>query len=182
MGSVFSKDEDDKKCNFIEDVVLLGFPHIGKHGGNKSYDIFTEISPYVNDICNIITVVLTKPYFNFSIYANSPINIKQKIIKALIDMVSTLGIAATASQYSLSHKNELIGLIKGICLTIFSFIIPELILNPILHKIKKNYLKFIVAIVIIYLLDFTSNIIFCIFLSNYTNPSKAHGESKLTHI
>lgn len=181
MGSVFSKDEDDKKkCNFIKDVVLLEFPHIGKHGGTKSYDIFTEILPYINEIFNIITVTITKPYFNFSIYAHSPVNIKQKIIKVLIDMISTFGIVATASQYSFEYNNEIIGLIKGVCLTIFGFFIPELILNPILHKIKKNYLKFIVAIVILYLLDFISNIIFCIFLSNYTNPSEDTTETNLT--
>ena len=35
----------------------------------------------------------------------------------------------------------------------------------ILKKIKKNYLKFIVGIIIVYLLDFTANLMYCIFLS-----------------
>ena len=158
---------DKNKCNFVNDILLLGISEVGKDNGNKSYDIFTEVSPYINDIFNIITLTITKPYFNFNIYAHSPKNLKEKIIKVIIDMVSTFGIAATASQYSAKYNNELIGLVKGMCLTLFGFFFPDLILNPILKLVKYNLVKFILGIFVIFMLDFLSNIVFCIFISNY---------------
>ena len=164
MG-IFDKDDVKKCSSFTKDVAALGFGDI-----ENAYDAFAEIAPYINEISNIITCSITKPYFNFSIYPHEPSNFKKKILKDLIDMVAIFGIASNASKYG-KKDGEFSGLIKGIIITIFSFLIPNLIMYHILKKIKKNYLKFIVGIIIVYLLDFTANLMYCIFLSRPNSDS-----------
>ena len=147
-------------CDVVKDIVLLGYPNI-----KDGYDLFALLSPYTNELLNIITITITKPYFKFSIYPHEPTNFKQKLLRDVIDLVAIFGIIANASKDG-EKQGERSGLISGIIMTIFGFFIPNIIMYALLKKVKKNYMKFIVGILVIYILDVCANLTYCLHLCN----------------
>ena len=55
------------RCNYKDDVIFLGYSHI-----KTNYDIYAAFMPFINEILNLITLTITKPYYNFEIYPHHP--------------------------------------------------------------------------------------------------------------
>ena len=150
-----------KKCsNFVKDILFLQFPNV-----ESPYDVFCIIAPYINEITNVITICITKPYYNISLYPHYSNNFKRNLIKMCIDVIAIFGISANASKYGETY-NKIAGLIKGIILSMFSFFIPNLFLRPFLENFSSNHLKFLFGLLFIYLMDFMVNLLMCSILNN----------------
>jgi len=139
----------------MEDVVQLGWGHI-----STPFDAYAAGMPFINEILNILTITISKPYFKVLLYPHSPISFNQNILKAFIDMLAITGIVANSAKYSASHSID-VGLMKGILLSIFTFFIPNLFLGELLDMFKNKLAQIVVGIICIYLLDFTVNYLNC---------------------
>ena len=150
-----------KKCdNFAKDILLLKFPYV-----KSGYDVFCIIAPYINEITNVITIAITKPLYNISIYPHYSNSFKRNVMKMCIDVLAIFGISANASKYG-EEYNKITGLTKGIILSIFSFFIPNLFLRSFLKKFKSNYFKLLFGFLFIYGMDFMVNLLMCSILNN----------------
>ena len=75
--------------------MLIGYSHI-----KTKYDIYGKLMSFINEILNLITLTITKPYYNFEIYPHHPKTLNQDILKSIIDMLAITGIVANAAKYS----------------------------------------------------------------------------------
>lgn len=112
------------------------------------------ILPFINEIANILTLA---GITNIYIHNAKGYNLINKII---IDAIALLSIIWNSIYTSHKHKSVLLGLIKGLILLIFGFIIPNTFmhnminhLHTILHlNYSTNSILFIGFIIIIILL------------------------------
>ena len=109
-----------KDCNFYNDILLLGFKK------NKTYfDIYSSLLPFINEILNLLTLTIFKPYFNIELYPHHPKNLKQDIIKGIIDTLAISGIVASSIKYSVGN-DRISGFVRGTLYSIFTFFIPNI--------------------------------------------------------
>lgn len=132
--------------NFVEDVLLLGVNKID--GG---YGLYAALMPFINEIMNLLTLTIFKPYFGFEIYPHHPKTTKEGILKTVIDTLAITGIVANASHYG-GHYSRDIGFVKGTLYAFFTFLIPNLFMNSVLTS-KSHMMNLFLGIVFIYILD-----------------------------
>lgn len=128
---------------------------------------YSRIMPYINEISNLLTITLFKPYFNFELYPHSTNTIIQIIKKNIIDLLALSGIVTNIVKET-DNENPQDGILIGILYIIFSFVVPNLFMGPLLNiasKIfkNKNYInltKFSFGIIFIILIEITVNAIF----------------------
>lgn len=136
------------KPDFIKDVIFLGI-----HRLDDIYAIYAAIMPYFNEIMNLLTITFFKPVFGIKLFYHFTTNFHEIMVNSIITLFSISGIVAnatkTASQYTKTK-----GLLVGISFTVFSFLIPNMFMYNVIKFFKGNYLlKFIVGLILIYILD-----------------------------
>ena len=149
------------RCNYKNDVVFLGYSHI-----KTKYDMYAALMPFINEILNLVTLTITKPYYNFEIYPHHPKTMLQDILKTTIDMLAVTGIVANAAKYSKLYSINM-GFVKGSLYALFTFLIPNLFMLNVLDISKTPMVRFIIGIIFIYLLDLSVNYLSCMYL-DYT--------------
>jgi len=153
------------KQSFKEDVLYLGIRTMDGY-----YDLYALIMPFINEILNMLTLTILKPYFNLELYPDTPTTRKEEFLKTFIDMLAITGIAANASKYGILHGREL-GMLKGSLYAFFTFFIPNLFMARVL-RYKSNVVNLAIGIIFIYLLDFTVNAITYLYVE-YTTKNKS---------
>jgi len=133
---------------FIIDSLFLDI-----HNIHDYFDIYCAIIPFINEILNLLTICIFYPYFNYNLYPHFPISNAENIRKSIFDTVAVTGIVANASNYGDKYPGKMIGFVKGILYSILTFFLPNLFLYNILKKFKNLISKFIIGILIIYILD-----------------------------
>ena len=116
---------------------------------------FNMIAPFFNEISNVLT--LSKV---LNLYPHLPGNKLGELKKMFFDLVALLGIISNVATYT-SKYNYSVGLLKGVLLLIFTFLIPNLFMDEILSITKDNTTKLVFGLIIIYLLDLGVNVLFC---------------------
>lgn len=154
------------RCNYKNDVIFLGYSHI-----KTIYDLYASIMPFINEILNLITLTITKPYYNFEIYSHHPKTMNEDILKGIIDMLAITGIVANAVKYSKLYTMNM-GVVKGSLYALFTFLIPNLFMHNILNITKSHFVQFIIGIIFIYLLDVSVNYLSCMYIKYYENFKK----------
>ena len=155
-----------EKCNFINDVVKLGWGHI-----KTPLDVYAAGMPFINEILNLLTIAITKPYFKLILYPDYPINASQNILKGFIDMLAITGIVANSAKSAHTHSID-VGLVKGTLYAFFTFFLPNLFLEQLVNKFKNTGAKLLVGLLCIYLLDFSVNFFNCKYIE--LKERKAH--------
>jgi len=150
-------------CDYKDDVIFLGYKHI-----KTKYDIYAALMPFINEILNLITLTITKPYYNFEIYPHHPKTMNQDMLKSIIDMLAITGIVANAAKYSKLYSMNM-GFVKGSLYALFTFLIPNLFMHNILNITKSHLGQFIIGIIFIYLLDLSVNYLSCSYIKYYEN-------------
>ena len=148
----------DKCEKYVKDLKYVDEPLI------KNYSI---IMPYINEISNLLTITLFKPYFNFELYPHSTNTVMQIIKKNIIDLLALSGIV-TNSVKETDNENPQDGILMGILYIIFSFVVPNLFMRPLLNIANKifkkrayiNLTKFAFGSIFIILIELTVNAIF----------------------
>jgi hypothetical protein len=153
------------RCNYLNDVLFLGYSHI-----KTKYDIYAALMPFINEILNLVTLTITKPYYNFEIYPHHPKTMFQDLLKTSIDMLAVTGIVANAAKYGKLYSINM-GFVKGSLYALFTFLIPNLFMLNILDISKTPIIRFIIGIIFIYLLDLSVNYLSCMYL-DYMNREK----------
>ena len=132
---------------FIKEVVFLGIGKIDDY-----YEMYAAFMPFINELANLFTITLFKPYLGLNIYPHSVHNVYENFMKSFIDMLAITGIAANAAEYGTSYDRE-IGLVKGVLYAIFTFFIPNVYMDGLLKSFKYRWSKLLIGLVFIYLLD-----------------------------
>ena len=133
--------------NFVKKVLLLNIQSI-----KDKYGIYSAVMPFFNEIVNLLTITILKPNFGVELYFHNPVTMLQRIINSIGYILSISGIIANSTNYTVNY-NKYKGLFVGVLYTIFSFIIPNLLLQKMLSPFHNNYVKLFTGIIIIYLLD-----------------------------
>jgi hypothetical protein len=149
------------RCNYKNDVIFLGYSHI-----NTKCDIYAALMPFINEILNLVTLTITKPYYNFEIYPHHPKTMFQDILKTSIDMLAVTGIVANASKYGKLYSINM-GFVKGSLYALFTFLIPNLFMLNVLDISKNHITRFIIGLIFIYLLDLSVNYLSCMYIDLY---------------
>lgn len=149
------------RCNYRDDIMFLGYSHI-----QTGYDFYAAFMPFINEILNLLTLTITKPYYNFELYPHHPKTMYQDILKTTIDMLAVTGIAANAAKYGNTYTRNL-GFVKGTLYAIFTFLIPNLFMQPILDIAKSPIIRLILGIIFIYVLDLSVNFLSCKYIEFY---------------
>ena len=107
----------------VKSILTLGITK------NTTYkELFNIITPFANEIANVITSAGI-----YELYVHHPETINQKFQVFILDFVALVGlcsnVATTAKIYNFN-----IGLIKGVLLVVFSYLIPNFFMNPFLEK------------------------------------------------
>ena len=146
---------------------ILGFMKLGLDKFNPNIiSIFNLLAPFANEISNILTI---SGFVN--LYPHHPKNNLEIYKKALFDFISLVGIVSNASYYSkYGYKN---GLLKGIVLIVFTFLIPNLFMYDFLKFAKTNIQKLLLGFVIVYILEFLIQFTYC-FISKTLKKEKYH--------
>lgn len=153
---------------FIDNVLLLGIKSI-----NDYYGIYAAIMPFINEFANLFTITYFKPYFKKELYPHHANTLNEIIRKSFIDMLAITGIAANASQYG-EHYNRNVGFIKGTLYAFFTFFIPNVFMEKVLGVSKSYFIKFIVGLIFIYLLDILVHGIAFLYIKKTTEKHKEH--------
>lgn len=143
------------KCDFTQDVLKLGWGHI-----KSNLDVYAALMPFINEIFNLLTITITKPYFNVVLYPHHPNNKGEMILKTFIDNLAITGILVNTAKYSVSHSLD-VGIVKGALYAFFTFFVPNILMNDVIAPFKNNIMKLIMGIIFIYCLDFSVNFINC---------------------
>ena len=121
------------------------------------YNIFNLLAPFANEFANLFTISNI-----IDLYPHKPTTYIDLFKIYSFDMLALTGIISNALETSKNY-NYILGLIKGILYLIFAFALPNLFMHDVLYsKYFTNY-KFIVGLIIIYLLELTINVLFCLF-------------------
>ena len=153
------------RCNYKNDVIFLGYSHI-----KTKYDIYASLMPFINGILNLVTLTITKPFYNFEIYPNHPKTMFQDILKMSIDILAVTGILANVYKYCKLYSINM-GFVKGFLYALFTFLIPNLFMVNLLDLSKSPIIRFIIGLIFIYLLDLSVNYLSCMYV-DYTNREK----------
>ena len=93
-------------------------------------------------------------------------------------MLAITGIAANAAEYGTSYTRD-IGLMKGALYAIFTFFIPNVYMDGLLKSFKPRWMKFVVGLFFIYLLDVCVHAFSFFYIENKQNEiAKAEEEEK----
>ena len=156
------------KCNFVEDVLKLGWGH------NDSFlKYYGSFMPFINEIFNLLTITVTKRYFNIALYPHHPVTYNEALKKLIVDTLAVTGIVTQGVLYTSSHGTD-VGLLKGILYTIFTFFIPNLFMDSILSVFKNNIVQLAIGFIVIYMLDFIVNFISCKYINHKLAQQKEH--------
>ena len=150
-----------KHCDLLQDVLFLGVRHI-----NTPYDLYAAVMPFFNEIANLVTITITKPLLGVTVYAHHPKTEFELNMKTFIDMLAITGIIANATSYSVKYS-KMTGFVKGSLYAIFTFMIPSLILSPLLKLHSSLFVKFIIGVLFIYMLDLSVHLLTCIQIDRY---------------
>ena len=154
------------KCNFYEDIIKLGWGH------NDSFlKYYGSFMPFINEIFNLLTITITKPYFNVVLYPHHAVTFNDSIKKLIVDSLAVTGIVTQGVLYTSSHS-VYVGLLKGFLYTFFTFFIPNLFMSSILSKFKNNFVKLVIGFIVIYILDFLVNYISCQYINYKVDQKK----------
>ena len=148
--------------NFINDVLFLGIRDI-----NSFYNFYNFIGPYFNEICNLLTFTLLKPKYGITLY-DPHSNVKsEELTRYFIDFIAVSAIVSNSIYYAEKYKDFEIGYFKGTLLVFFTFIIPTLYLRKFSYTFGKgnNKLRLLYGLLFIYLLDFSVNLCFYIYIN-----------------
>ena len=159
------------KCNFYEDIVKLGWGHI-----KTNLDLYAALMPFINEILNLLTLTITKPYFKVILYPHHPHNFYEIVLKSFIDKLAITGILVNAAKYTLSHSID-VGIMKGCLYAFFTFFVPNVFMNDIISPFKGNLTKLIVGFIFIYSLDFCVNLINCKYIDWKIEREKSTGKA-----
>lgn len=153
---------------FIDNVFLLGIKSI-----NDYYGIYAAIMPFINEFANLFTITYFKPYYKTELYPHHANTLGETIRKSLIDMLAITGIAANASGYG-QHYSRSVGLVKGSLFAFFTFFIPNVFMEQILNISKSYFMKFIIGLIFIYILDICVHAITFLYIKQTKNQNKQH--------
>ena len=143
------------KCNFYEDIVKLGWGHI-----KTNLDVYAALMPFINEIFNLLTITVTKPYFKFILYPHHPNGMNEIILKTFIDKLAVTGILVNAAKYAVTHSLD-VGIVKGCLYAFFTFFVPNVFMSDVIAPFKNNAVKLLVGMIFIYCLDFCVNLLNC---------------------
>ena len=140
-------------------------------------DTMIFITPFANEIANLLSITLFKPYLGITLYPHHPETFNKELLKTLIDIIAIGGIIYISIIES--HKSNYIsnGLVYGLLYLIFAFSIPNLFMSKILNIFNNkdssentlsNHLKKLAAgIFFIYILELCINLIMCSYKNSY---------------
>ena len=105
---------------------------------NNTKDWLRFLMPFANEFANVFTQSNM-----VSIYKHEPSGTFEILTKALIDFIALSGIVWNVAYESLNNRKYPMetGILKGIILLIFAFLIPNLYMETILKTLCK-YIKF----------------------------------------
>jgi len=159
--------------DFIKEVFFLGIGKIDDY-----YEMYAAFMPFINEIANLLTITFFKPVLGLNIYPHSVNNLSQNFLKSFIDMLAITGIAANAAEYGTSYTRD-IGLMKGALYAIFTFFIPNVYMDGLLKSFKPRWMKFVVGLFFIYLLDVCVHAFSYFYIENDKNQiARAEQEEK----
>jgi len=157
-------------CDFTEDVVKLGWGRAGAL--TTPFGLYAAGMPFINEIFNLLTITVTKPQYNITLYPHHPHGFNENMLKTFIDFLAITGIVANATKYGANYSTD-VGMVKGTLYAFFTFLIPNLFMDSILKVHKNNMVKILIGIVFIYALDFSVNLLTCQYIS-----WKMHGQAQ----
>ena len=111
---------DDK---FVKDVFYLGV-----HKINDYYDIYAALMPFINEILGLLTLTIFVPLFGIKLFPHDPTTNKQRLHRAVVNVLAVTGIVANAANYGAEYARE-VGFVKGSLYAFFAFFIPNLLRN-----------------------------------------------------
>lgn len=150
------------KCA-INDIIMLGLNNFEP----TPLNYFNLLAPFANEISNILTLSNV-----INLYPHHPKNNIEIYKKAFFDLISLIGIVSNASHYG--KKGYIYGLLKGSILIIFTFLIPNLFMDDFLSFAKTNTQKLILGFVIVYILEFLIQFIYCKVTEMITPKKTSH--------
>ena len=125
----------------IKKILTLG---INKNITYK--EAFNIITPFANEIANVITISGI-----MKLYVHHPETINQKIQVFILDFVALVGLCSNVAKYSKEYNYNM-GLMKGVLLVVFSYLIPNYFMNTFLEKSSPKY-RLLVGLFTIYCLE-----------------------------
>tara|TARA_Y100000741_G_C18240221_1_gene553377 strand:- start:478 stop:981 length:504 start_codon:yes stop_codon:yes gene_type:complete len=159
------------RCNFYEDIIKLGWGHI-----RTNLDVYAAFMPFINEIFNLLTITVTKPYYNVVLYPHHPNGMNQVILKTLIDTLAVTGIVVNAAKYTGTHSLD-VGIVKGCLYAFFTFFLPNVFMSDVIAPFKNNMMKLLAGMIFIYMLDFCVNLLNCQYIEMKIKNNK-HGNKK----
>lgn len=145
---------------FIKEVFFLGIHKIDDY-----YAIYAAIMPYFNEIVNLLTISILKPRFGISLFYHFTTNFHQIIVNSIVTLFSISGILANSVRVANRYTSDK-GLLIGMMFTIFSFLIPNIFMYDFLKLFKNNFVKLIVGLIVIYILDVIIHLIVYLYRIN----------------
>ena len=132
---------------------------------------FIYLSPFTNEIANLLSVTITKPYFNFMIYPHDIITYSDNIKKIFVDILALSGIILV-SLTEFKKTNQLFdGFYIGFLFLLFSYAVPNLYLYGLLKLLpKNNFIRLLFGILLIFILEVIIGILHSFYIK-FTNKS-----------
>lgn len=150
-------------------------------------DTLIFVTPFANEIANLLSITLFKPYLGVTLYPHHPETFNKELLKTLIDIIAIGGIIYISIIES--HKSNYItnGLVYGLLYLIFAFSIPNLFMSKILNifdnkdsenTLSNNLKKLAAGIFFIYILELCINLIMCSYKNSYNKKIKDEYKEK----
>ena len=134
----------------IKSIITLGIT------SEMSYtDIFNLITPFANEIANVITVAGV-----YKLYSHEPKTTDEKIQVLILDFVALVGLCSNVATYTKKY-NLNVGLAKGILLVIFSYLIPNFFMYNFLKRFEPRQ-RLAIGLVLVYCLELYISSILCL--------------------
>jgi hypothetical protein len=118
-------------------------------------ELFNIITPFANEIANVITISGI-----MKLYVHHPESINQKFQVFILDFVALVGLCSNVATYSKKYNYNM-GLVKGVLLVVFSYLIPNFFMNTFLQKVQPKY-RLLVGLLTIYCLELYISTTTCI--------------------
>jgi hypothetical protein len=147
--------------NYKNDVIFLGYKHI-----KTKYDIYASLMPFINGVLNLVTLTITKPFYNFEIYPSQPKTRFQYILKTTIDILAFTGIIANSSKYGKLYSINM-GFVRCFLYVLFTVLIPNLYMINVLDISNIPIIRIIIGVIFIYLLEISVNYLSLIYIDLY---------------
>jgi len=155
------KEEENKGCNFVRDMLGLGI-----HKIRTFYRFYAIFAPYIDEILYILTVVVFLPKFKFNLMPHLPGTNSELFRKRFFFAISITGIIAHCILVGQEYNDDL-ALIKGALYCIFSVILSGYILPIILHGSKTVLQQLLIGVLFLYVIEFVNCCIFCACIKIY---------------